>query len=62
MSSLYVFHFTRKTMSTLFERADLSHNEAAEIVGHEKTGMTYGLYSAGIGIEQKKLIIERLRY
>ena len=58
----YVFHSIRKTVSTLFERAAVSHNEAAEIVGHEKTGMTYGLYSAGMALRQKLKIIENLRY
>ncbi len=58
--SRYVFHSIRKTVSTIFERAGVNHNEAAEIVGHEKTGMTYGLYSAGMSILQKSKIIEMI--
>lgn len=58
----YVFHSIRKTVSTLFERAGVSHNEAAKIVSHEKTGMTYGLYSAGLDLATKRMIIEKLCY
>ncbi|QTH72029.1 tyrosine-type recombinase/integrase [Pseudoalteromonas xiamenensis] len=58
----YVFHSLRKTVSTLFERAGVNHNEAAEIVGHEKQGMTYGLYSAGMSMRQKYEIISRIDY
>lgn len=50
----YVFHSIRKTFSTLFERAGVNHNEAAEIIGLEKTGMTCGLYSAGMDLRQKQ--------
>lgn len=60
--SRYVFHSIRKTVSTIFERSGVNHNEAAEIVGHEKTGMTYGLYSAGMGLKQKSTIISRISY
>lgn len=58
----YVFHSIRKTVSTLFERAGVNHNEAAEIIGHEKTGMTYGLYSAGMSLNGKFKIICTLQY
>ena len=58
----YVFHSIRKTVSTLFERAGVNHNEAAEIIGHEKTGMTYGLYSAGMGIKQKNNVVSLISY
>lgn len=60
--SRYVFHSIRKTVSTMFERAGVNHNQAAEIVGHEKTGMTYGLYSAGMDLKQKSSILNLLRY
>lgn len=58
----YVFHSLRKTVSTQFERAGVNHNEAAEIVGHEKQGMTYGLYSAGMSMRQKFEIIKKIVY
>ena len=57
-----VFHSIRKTVSTLFERADINHNKAAEIIGHEKTGMTYGLYSAGSDLTQKYEVIKVIDY
>jgi integrase len=60
--SRYVFHSIRKTVSAIFECAGVNHNEAAEIVGHEKTGMTYGLYSAGMSLKQKKAIVEIIAY
>lgn len=58
----YVFHSIRKTVSTLFERARVNHNEAAEIIGYEKTGMTYGLYSAGMSLNQMANIIENIKH
>ena len=41
----YVFHSFRKTVVTLLEQAGISENLAADIVGHEKHRITYGLYS-----------------
>lgn len=58
----YVFHSIRKTVSTMFERSGVNHNQAAEIVGHEKTGMTYGLYSAGMDLKSKREIVEKLLF
>lgn len=60
--SRYVFHSIRKTVSTIFERAGVNHNEAAEIVGHEKTGMTYGLYSQGMNLFNKYKVIKNITY
>lgn len=60
--SRYVFHSIRKTLSTIFERAGVNHNEPAEIAYHEKTGMTYRLYSAGMSLGQKAKIINLLNY
>jgi integrase len=42
-----VFHSIRKTVSTLFEQAEVLEGVAADILGHEKQAMTYGLYSGG---------------
>ncbi|MFZ5781354.1 MAG: tyrosine-type recombinase/integrase [Pseudomonadota bacterium] len=40
-----VFHSIRHTVSGLLEAAHVAENLAADIVGHAKTTMTYGLYS-----------------
>ncbi|WP_420548184.1 tyrosine-type recombinase/integrase [Curvivirga sp.] len=58
----HVFHSIRKTVATQFENAGVLENEAADIIGHEKNTMTYGLYSGGLGLEQKKIVIEKLQY
>ena len=46
-SDEFVFHSMRKTLVTLLENAEVSENVAADIVGHEKPRITYGLYSGG---------------
>lgn len=57
-----VFHSIRKTLVTLLENAGISENLAADIVGHEKPRITYGLYSGGATLAVKKEAIERIRY
>jgi integrase len=57
-----VFHSMRKTLSTLLERQGLHHNQAAEITGHEKVGETYGTYSAGLTIEEKAKLLNKISY
>jgi integrase len=55
-----VFHSIRKTVATLLENAGVPEGIAADILGHEKTTMTYGLYSGGSSMENKLAAIERL--
>lgn len=57
-----VFHSIRKTFTTLLENAGVTENVAADIVGHEKPNMTYGLYSGGTQLELMRDAIERVRY
>ena len=59
---LYVFHSIRKTAITFFENAQISESLAADIVGHNKPNITYGLYSGGNSITVKKQAIEVLKY
>lgn len=54
-----VFHSIRKTVSTLFEDAQVPEGIAADILGHEKTTMTYGLYSGGASLTTKRDAIEK---
>jgi integrase len=57
-----VFHSTRNTLITLMQRAGVSEGIAADIVGHEKQTMTYGLYSSGSEQAQKLEAISTVAY
>lgn len=57
-----VFHSIRKTVVTLLEDAGVSENLTADIVGHEKPRITYGLYSGGHSLAPMKEAIEKIRY
>lgn len=57
-----VFHSIRKTVVTLLEDAGVSENLTADIVGHEKPRITYGLYSGGHSVERMREAIEKVRY
>lgn len=57
-----VFHSIRGTVSTLFEQAYVVEGVAADIIGHEKQTMTYGLYSGGTSMEQKREAVHKLKY
>jgi len=58
----HVFHSIRKTVITILENEGIPENVVADIVGHEKTTMTYGLYSGGISLAVKRKGLESLRY
>ena len=58
----YVFHSIRKTVATALQNADVPEPTSADILGHEKPTMTYGLYSGGANISVKKAAIEKLNY
>lgn len=61
-SSTQVFHSIRKTVATLLENAGVPENVAADIIGHDKPTMTYGLYSGGASLEVKREALERIDY
>ncbi len=61
-TSRHVFHSIRKTFTTLLENNGVSENVAADIVGHEKPRITYGLYSGGSTLETMREAIEKIRY
>lgn len=61
-SSRYVFHSIRKTFTTMLENAGVGENLAADIVGHEKPRITYGLYSGGASLEVMREAIKRVSY
>jgi len=55
------FHAFRKNVAQTFERHRIPDTEAAQILGHKKAGMTYGVYSPnGLRIDQKRDLIELL--
>jgi integrase len=58
----HVFHSIRKTVATLLENAKVPEGVAADIIGHDKPTMTYGLYSGGASMKTKREAIEKLRY
>ena len=57
-----MFHSIRNTVSTLLDQAGVQESIAADILGHEKKTMTYGLYSGGSSMAQKIEAIEKINY
>lgn len=57
-----VFHSIRKTLITLLENAGVPEGVAADIVGHEKKTLTYGLYSMGTTLEIKRAALAAISY
>jgi len=57
-----VFHSLRKTVTTKLEQAGVSEGIAADILGHEKQTITYGLYSGGTSMAQKMEAISKINY
>ena len=57
-----VFHCFRNTVATKLESAGVPENIAADIVGHDKATMTYGLYSGGTSTQQKFDAVKSIEY
>ena len=57
-SRQHVFHSIRKTAATVFEQAGVAEGITADIIGHEKQTMTYGLYSGGTSVGQRKEAVD----
>ena len=57
-----VFHSIRATVATLLENAGVPEGVSADVVGHEKPNMTYGLYSGGASLDVKREAINLLKY
>lgn len=62
LPSTRVFHCFRNTVATKLESAGVPENIAADIVGHDKATMTYGLYSGGISAQQKFDAVKSIEY
>lgn len=61
-SKRHTFHSIRRTVATELQNALIPESVAADIVGHDKPSMTYGLYSAGAHLDVKQEAIEKLSY
>ncbi|MQY51943.1 tyrosine-type recombinase/integrase [Rhodocyclus gracilis] len=61
-SSQHTFHSFRSTVATLLENAGVPEGVAADILGHEKPTMTFGLYSSGADLNTKREALERISY
>ena len=57
-----MFHSFRKTIVTLLEQACISENLVADIMGHEKPRIIYGLYSGGSPLKKKLKAINSIKY
>ena len=57
-----VFHSFRNTVATKLESTGIPENIAADIIGHDKDTMTYGLYSGGTSIKQRYEAIKKIQY
>ena len=62
LPSTKVFHCFRNTVATKLEAAGIPENIAADIVGHDKPTMTYGLYSGGSSVSQRLEAIAKVFY
>jgi integrase len=56
------FHSFRANAATALEAAKVPQHEAAQVIGHERKGMTYGRYSAGLGIKELREVVEKIAY
>lgn len=57
-----VFHSLRNTFLTEAENVGIPEGIAADIVGHKKNTISYGLYSTGSRIPEMRHWIEKIRY
>lgn len=58
----YVFHSIRKSFVTKAEQASVPEGVVADIVGHAKRTMSYGVYSGGTSLEQRFQAIDSISY
>ena len=55
-----VFHSIRKYVATTLEREGVPEGITADLLGHEKQTMTYGVYSGGSSIQQLVGAVKKL--
>ena len=54
------FHSIRKYVVTTLEQSGITENIAADLVGHEKPNITFGVYSGGASIKQLQGAVKKL--
>jgi integrase len=59
--SLVNFHSFRRTFVTLAEQAGQPESIIRAVVGHKRPGMTFGVYSGGPSLEQRRACVEAVR-
>ena len=52
------FHSFRRTFVTLAEQAGQPESTIRAVVGHKRAGMTFGIYSGGPSLEQRRACVE----
>ena len=57
-----VFHSFRKNFVGQLEEAGVPQNEVAEIVGHEKAGMTFGVYGRKLSLQRMAEVVSLIDY
>lgn len=57
-----VFHSFRKNVVGQLERAGVPQNEVAQLVGHEKQGLTFGVYGANMPLSRLAEIVALIDY
>jgi integrase len=57
-----VFHSIRKTFTTQLENALIPENITADIIGHHKPYMSYGVYSGGAILDVKRDAINKVSF
>lgn len=58
----HVFHSIRKTFTTQLENKKIGENVTADIIGHEKPNITYGIYSGGTTVDVMRDAINKVRF
>lgn len=57
------FHSFRKNATRCLELARVPQTEAAEIIGHEKAGITYAVYNPeGLTMKDRRRVVEKIKY
>jgi integrase len=56
--SLVNFHSFRRTFVTLAEQAGIAESTIRSVVGHKRQGMTFGTYSGGPSLDQRRQCVE----
>jgi hypothetical protein len=46
----------------MLENAGVAESVAADLLGHQKRTMTYGLYSGGTSLNIKRAALEKVKY